>query len=342
MMRPRHIQYSSPSLWTNGSRDKASDAVGRRLSVRVTATALVVAAAILICGCGIEGISARGNSSSPSMNHAVVLVPELNAGWAGWCFFVVGVSGAGGCAGVQHHPPVIAETWSSGDDPPETVGVAVTTSQVARVEINGGMSVPTQAEASLPSYLRAVVIRVGARLRSVGGGFPRMMPLDSNGALLRPSSDEPADQLLQAIPSRRVAEPDHPEGGACGLTLRGPQRQRGVVAKGGSVVTEVPHYSGIIGDGFITCASTSYEVSGWPVLASVLISASQPGARPPALPAIQPLPGHPGVFSLPELAEPGVEPSYARRVAGAWLVVSRAQSAERLTLLRDLSVSVDL
>lgn len=93
-----------------------------------------------------------------------------------------------------------------------------------------------------------------------------------------------------------------------------------------------------------TCVSASYELAGWPLRATVLLSASHPGARPPSLMAMKPLPGHPGVFSVPEVGESvGSETEqYARRVPGAWLVVSRAKPAQRLALLERLRAVVHL
>jgi len=107
------------------------------------------------------------------------------------------------------------------------------------------------------------------------------------------------------------------------------------------MVTEVPSFSGLIGRGFLSCASASYSLAGWPLLATVLVSASHPGAPPPNLPALKPIPGHPGLFEAPGAA--GEEGTlFARRVPGAWLVVSRAKAAQRLALLDRLRVVLDL
>jgi hypothetical protein len=90
----------------------------------------------------------------------------------------------------------------------------------------------------------------------------------------------------------------------------------------------------------LTCESASYNLNGWPLRASVLLSASNPGAPPPALERMTPVVGHPGVYSAPgsEGGQPDTE-MLARRVPGAWLVVSQAKLSQRLKLLEHLRVT---
>jgi hypothetical protein len=247
---------------------------------------------------------------------------------------------------------VIEETWNGGNEPPETVGIAVTTDEVARMEISegssiatrvgDGISVPTRAEKGLPTELRVAVVKVdGKNLFGSHVTGPYFIPLNADGQVIPQPHGETASQLILPISTRNVSDPANPSRGICEIKIRA--RPRGLSANGGSVITEVHSYSGFVGQGFITCASTSYELAGWPLLATVLISASHPGARPPSLPAMKPLPGHPGVFSAPGGEEEGPEGElYARRMPGAWLLVSRAKPAQRLALLQRLRATVHL
>lgn len=321
---------------------------GRRTAWLLSVGIALITSSILGVGCGTATISVgKGGSSDATDPYEVLFLPETNAGWAGWCFVAVGVPG-GACGDGEQHAPVIEETWNGGEEPPETVGVAVTTDEVARVEIgqgsrsvatrvDGGTSVPTRIEKGLPAGLRVVVAKIDGP--HVSGAY--FIPLNAHGAVIQQASGETASQLIQAIPTRRVSDPANPSRGICEIKMRA--RPRDLSATRGSVITEVHGYSGFVGDGFITCASTSYELAGWPLLATVLISASHPGARPPLLPAMKPLPGHPGVFSAPggERSEPEGE-LYARRVHGGWLVVSRAKPIQRLVLLENLRVTIHL
>jgi hypothetical protein len=309
--------------------------------------ATVISSAMIASGCGAVATSVgrAGPRSGATDRYEVLLIPEINAGWAGWCFVAVGVEG-GACGNGENHAPVIGENWHGGEEPPETVGVAVTTNQVARVQIghgnrsvatrvDDGKSVPTRGERRLPPGLRVVVIKIDGP--HLGGAY--FIPLSADGAVIPQAPGETASQLIQAIPTRRVSHPAEPSPGICELEMGA--RPRDLSATRGRVITEIHSYSGFVGDGFITCASTSYELAGWPLLATVLISASHPGASPPPLPAMKPLPGHPDVFTTPGGERPGPEGElYARRVEGGWLVVSKAKSAQRLALLKDLRVTI--
>jgi hypothetical protein len=296
---------------------------------------------MLASGCGASVSAGAGGGSDAAAPYKVLFVPETIAGSAGWCF---GAAGAGACGDGEQHAPVIEESWSGGGEPPKTVGVAVTTDQVARVAIGRVGSgdarviegtVATRAETGLPAGLRVVVVKINRHLP--GSQF---IPLSANGSVIPQASGETASQLMLPIPTRKVRDPANPSGGICEIKLK--TRSSDLSASDGRVITEVHGYSGFVGTGFITCASTSYNLAGWPLRATVLLSASHPGARPPSLMAMKPLPGHPGVFSVPgEEEPPGPETEqYARRVPGAWLLVSRAKPAQRLALLERLRAVV--
>ncbi len=319
----------------------------RGIAVRLLlAGVAAIASAMLVSACGASISVGTGGDSGAANPYNVLLVPETTAGWAGWCFGPVGIPG-GACGNGQQRAPVIEETWNGGDQPPETVGVAVTTDQVARVAIgegnsiatgvSNGISVPTRAEKGLPTGLRAVVIKIDGQ-HIHGAHF---IPLNAHDEVISQPPGETASRLMLPIPIRKVSDPANPSRGICEIKLK--DRPSDLSVSDGRVITEVHSYSGFVGAGFITCASTSYELAGWPLRATVLISASHPGATPPSLPAMKPLSGHPGVFSTPTGEPPGPESElYARRVQGGWLVVSKAKPIQRLALLEHLRATVHL
>jgi hypothetical protein len=298
------------------------------------------------CGAAVISVGRGDDSSGAGAPYEVLFSPDTNAGWAGWCFGGVGVQG-GQCGNGQRHAPVIEESWNSNDVPPETVGIAVTTDKVARVEIGEGrsfttrvgtgISVPTRTEKGLPTDLRVAVVRVeGKDLFASDAGGPSFISLDAHGVVIPQPSGETASQLIHAIPTRSVPNPGDPARGICEIKTK-----KHLSAYAGSVITEVHGYSGFIGEGFISCASTSYELAGFGPQATVLLSASHPGTSPPPLPKMKALPGHPGVFATPGGGPPEDEENlFARRAPGAWLLVGQANAVQKLALLEQLRVII--
>jgi len=310
---------------------------------------ILSACAVGVVILGAVSCSGAGSASSVSKSAEVLLVPELNAGTAGWCMIRVSAS-EGGCPVVRSDPPIVAETWTSGDRPPATEGYAITTEEVAAVSVDGEAPVSTRAESVLPSGLRAVVVEIHGPESQPGSGVPkhrpRFTPLNAKGnaipqsAAVRPSANDPSGPLSVTVPTRTVTNPAHPSSGICRIAVA---RFRGLKVLGGSVVAQATPYSGLIGQGFLSCASTSYNLNGWSLLAGMLLNASHPGATPPPLPGMEPLSGHPGIFEAPgtEGSVPE-EDLIARRVHGAWLVVARAKQQQRLRLLEQLRATVHI
>jgi hypothetical protein len=300
----------------------------RRLGCILVAVVVVLAAS-----------SCAGSADSISESHEILLVPSINAGWAGWCAISVDPS-FGGCPPGRSRPPILAESWSSGGPPRNTVGYAVTTAQVAAVSFDGEPAIPTHAEAALPDGLRGVGIEIhGKSLLEESETIPRFKPLNEKLEVIpQPTGAHflPERQLGIEVPTRNLGNLVHPTSGACRISA---DRLGRLTVEGGSVITQVMSYSGLIGQGFISCASTSYNLEGWPLLAGMLLNASHPGSTPPRLAMMKPLPGHPGIFEAPGSEE---EDMVARRVRGAWLVVARAKLKQRLTLLEHLHAEVQL
>jgi hypothetical protein len=332
-------------------REYARGAQARRIALRLSLLGVVaVVGGVSVSGCGTATISAGSAGRTGAANgYDVLLVPEANAGWVGWCVLPVGVSG-GACGNGDQHPPVIEEQWSGSDQRRESVGVAVTTDKVARVAIGegsygdarllGGKSVPTRSERGLPAGLRVVLARIaGTDLLGSHSGPPHFIPLRSDGAVIPQAAGEAGSQLMLPVPTRAASTLAGVSAGICQIKIEG--RSADLSMSGATVITEAHSYSGFVGTGFITCASASFEFAGWPLRVSVLISAAHPGAQPPALPAMTPLPGHSGVFSVPGGGQSASESEqYARRVPGGWLVVGKAKPAQRLALLERLRAVV--
>src|SRR5580704_6049184 len=76
-----------------------------RADWRLLAAAAVFVSALLVCGCGVASISVGRVGTGPTDTERpfeVLLIPEVNAGWAGWCFVAVGVRG-GACGNGGNH-----------------------------------------------------------------------------------------------------------------------------------------------------------------------------------------------------------------------------------------------
>jgi hypothetical protein len=295
----------------------------------------VVAAVIFV----LTASSCAGSADLISESREVLLVPSLNAGWVGWCVISVDPS-FGGCPPGRSRPPILAESWSSGGPPRETDGYAVTTSQVVAVSFDGEPAIPTHAEAALPDGLRGVGLEIrGKSLLEESETIPRFTPLNEKGEVIpRPTEARslPQGPLGMEVPTRNLRNPGHPTSGACRISA---EHLNGLMVGGGSVITRIAAYSGLMGQGFLSCGSTSYNLDGWPLLAGMLLNASHPGSAPPRLAAMRPLLGHPGIFEAPGSEE---EEMVARRVHGAWLVVARAKLKQRLSLLEHLRATVHL
>ena len=292
------------------------------------AVALLVTCAMIVTAC---------SSSVPVTNDAevvnagrVLLVPQVDAGWAGWCAITTN-GGVGGCPPGRGRLPIVAESWGSGGPPAATVGYAVTSDRVRFVEFDNGHRVPTVAGSGLPDQLRSAVVEIrGKELLDESSILPRFIPLDVHGRQIRQTGSF-GHMLGVSVPTRFGGDKDGAARKPCQI-LTAPMA--GLSERGGSVVSEVKSYGGLIAQGFLSCASESYILQGWPLLAGVLLNAGHPGSAPAPLMYMTPLRGHPGIFQAP-----GPEGSnaagelLAKRFAGGWLVTARAKLRQRLMLL---------
>jgi hypothetical protein len=251
---------------------------------------IAAGAVLLIASCA--GSSAH---SSVAKNQNILLVPPISAGTVGWCMVTLP---EGGCAAGRSRPPIVAETWVSNGSPAVALGYALTTGRVAYVSINGRSSpIPTTTKSGLPDGLRMALIKISG-LDPERERLPRFTPLDAEGRGISQSAGRGVEirqgVLAKEVPVTSVRSPMRPGSGVCRIEV---QSFDGITANAGSVIITPSRQSGFIGQGYLACASTSYNLKGWPLLASVLLDADHPGVAPPPLPYMQqPLPRHPGIF----------------------------------------------
>jgi hypothetical protein len=285
----------------------------------------------------VASCSAGSGGPRAAKGSAVLLVPEVNAGVVGWC---LSTPPGSGCARGRSRPPVIAETWSSRAST-VTFGYALTAGVVRSVSVDGGGPIATQPQDALPDSLRSVAVEIPG-LDPERERLPRFTPRNAAGEIIGQSPGRGAEfssgSISTEVHIRNIGDPAWPRSGACRIVSKG---LVDVTAHAGSVISAVRAYSGLIGEGYISCASTSYTAYGWPLLACVLLDASHPGAAPRPLPEMKPLRGHEGVFYAPGPEGAGLERGLvARRIPGGWLVVSRAKLEQRVKLLEHLHAEV--
>lgn len=306
-----------------------------RFAAFVVAT---VATAVVLSAC-----AGSGDPWSTAKYDEVLLVPQLRAGWAGWCMVRVNPEGEGGCGGPRSHAPIFAEDWSSGGPPALTVARAVMSKEVTSVGFGGEPPIRTRVDAALPDGLRTVAIVIhGKELLSEHTSLPRFIPLDARGKQI-PQTNSGLLEANQGVIAQSQPTVTVGAATASGICEINAVHVSGLTREEGEVIARVRSYSGLIGKGFLACADTSYSLHGWSPLVSVLLSAEHPGSTPPALPAMTAVPGHPGIFQAPsEEAQPS-EDMVARRIPGAWLAVSKGEGLQqRLRLLNYVRAKLDL
>jgi hypothetical protein len=278
-------------------------------------------------------------------NEEVILFPYRGAGAGGWC--ATTINRDGGCPSFRlpvFQGPIILEDWtgrSSSSEAPVDEAIVLTSDQVSAIVLDGRAPVATRRESGLPNGMRAAVVelRGGSRIHVFGVTAPPPFPrshfvaLDAAGHPI-PQTRQPGPPLEFQVPARNWERGKKAPTGVCGLVADGPA---GLLFEGGSVMTAAVPHRDIRGREFVDCVHTTYLLLGFPVEADVLVDAAHPGSFPAQLPAMRALRGHPGVFR-----GPGVNgETVARRVPGAWLLVTKGGSLkQRLLMLRHLRVSV--
>jgi hypothetical protein len=282
-----------------------------------------------------------------AVQRHVYVLAELTGGIAGWC--VTDRPGEGCPIARMFRGPVVADDWVGRIDPVRSEGLALTRSDVRAVSVAGRV-IPPRAEPGLPSGLRAVVVEVegssgptvtippllpGRKPIKMPTSFPHFVPLDSGG---RPIVQKPeaGTPVFFEAPGLSWKPPRVEPKGICQL---GMVHLDGLIVSAGFVATHVSSFSALIGHPFLSCASNSYTFDRQSLVGSVLVDAVHPGAEPASLPTMKPVYGYRGIFSA--LGSNGT--MLARRIPGAWLVVSGGRGEQqRLAVLRELRASVRL
>jgi hypothetical protein len=290
--------------------------------------AVILAVAASACGAAKAGWRVT--------NEAVILVPPVNAGGVGWCVLPLAVAWkTGGCPATLSQAPVVAQTWSTEGQPAFSRGVLITTDKVATVSVRGSAPLVTHRDTFLPAGLRAVVVESSENVAEAHREFPpSVVSMNSRGETIS-QSRRVGQRLSSYYPVKSISAQAGRSTVPCAIRST---RLGGLTFEGGSVTDQIVPYRGVIKGALQACASVSYRMDGWSMLASLLIDGEDPGSSPPPLPAMQPLPGHAGVFIAP--GEEG--PQVARRSVGGWLVVSKGQSQQQRTdLLMSLRATVN-
>ena len=284
-------------------------------------------AATVICAFSISGCSHSADHSPyisrPVPSGHVLLVPELQGGWAGWSM-VTGygtvTEGYGQLRKTSMGP--IAAEGSCEQDAMRVRLYALTTGEVAAVSVAGGTPIPTTTNSTLPDGFREAMVEVRRHNGEPNSrvSCPHMVPLDAHD---RPIERRGRPGMPQAfiLPGTRLWEaPARPPTGVCGFTAA--RLFPEMAAESGYVATLIKPYRGLLGKALLSCASVVYVYhKEHSLTAAVLLNASHPGTTPPPLPAMKPLAGHAGIFEAP-----GSEGELvARRVPGAWLVVEEEE-----------------
>lgn len=271
----------------------------------------------------------------------VMLVPQISAGWAGWCMAVVRRQSSECGNDPATSGPIFSESWSAGKS--VTTGAALTTGEVVAVSVDGGRPIRTRQASAVAGALglRSVIVEIHSKKLEAedNRSYPHFTPLGAKGVVIQRSA-EPDIPLGINLPVRRWRQPEHAPPGVCELGLA---KWPGVSARWGGVVTAVGRsYSGPLGRPFLSCASAEYFREEQPLEAGILLDGSRPGAEPPPLPAMKAVAGHPGIFEAQGMSGEGQ--MLGRRIPHAWLVVEEGGSTleERLALLEHLRATVDV
>ncbi len=268
----------------------------------------------------------------------------------------VGYETASGQSGEQTLPENLDESillreqlaGSNGSSvPPVVRGLLLTSSTVAAVSVDGGAPIPT-VPAVGPAYgLRSVIYEIPGvkpselNIRSEHRVRIVITPLDASGQVISTLSSPHQPLPNPALETRSWEAPAPAALGVCRISA---DYFPGLTAVSGNVTSVLRPVVGAIGPPYLTCANTHYIYRYSPTDESSLYSfmvldAEHPGSAPAAMPAMEPVAGHPGVFQS-RLTGRGL---VARRVPGAWLLVEEGRDLQqRLSLLANLRATVHL
>lgn len=184
---------------------------------------LLVWAATIICAFAVSGCSDDTDRSTfvsrPVPKGHVLLMPELQGGWAGWSMTMSYQTATEG--GSSDGPLTRTSTgpiFAEGSCEESKFGIKVyvlTTQEVAAVSMAGGMPIPTATNSTLPDGLRAAaveIVRQNGR-PSIGLHCPRRTALDAHGKLINGRASRVGHKRLDC-PARGTGKSPHVHQGA--------------------------------------------------------------------------------------------------------------------------------
>jgi hypothetical protein len=316
----------SPSRW--GPRSRAARP-GRRLIGAVVGCALLITA----CASNSQGsgtVASRFGTIVPTGGR-VLLVPDLDAGSAGWC---IAEPAGGGCATEPITEPIVSQQWSSSGPPNQTEGTALTTSSATSVNV-GGADVPTRREAGLLKGFRVVTLRIpGYSLEGrPASQKPRFVGQDAAGHELA-THDSSVRLATLEMPTVNTPASIDPSSAGCRIGVNQNMRLR-ITSQ--TALRRVRAQQGLVSGAMMACVTAEIKDDGAALRAALLLDAREPGTAPQALPAMRKISGM-DAFEAPIVEGEIV----ARRVAHAWLVVSgRASKSQKVAALDALRPTVE-
>ena len=290
-----------------------------------------------------------GYAVAGGYRYRISLVPSLEVGQIGWCAAITTTSksgqleslGTGSCAdaptsGALLFAPQVGQGLS----------FVFTAASVHAIQLPRRRPVLTMS-ARLPFGYRAAVFQYVEPT----DGLARVTSYEQFGIAALDASGEqiPYDGSgMPNEPTKSWGPGQTPAAGSCSVTARAGANLRFGV---GSVVTSIVPAPPVVGAAFLPClernvrldstSPRSLPIDERVMQIYVLLNASDPSVPAPALPYMQPLPGHPGTLENPELPLPDALSSgmTARRVGNAWVAVIGGRTAEqRLAVLSQISL----
>jgi hypothetical protein len=324
----------------------------------VMTTAIVVALVFLFSS---GSSNATGRRDQPGGGRAIQtsdvqkssfnvrLYPATIVGMASYCLAVEenGRTGGSDCGGVPTVPGPFAGEYGFGAGT-RSISIVVTVPEVASILVNRVRRVSPVAVPGLPYGLRAARIETSeteslppAMKEAVRRGGAVLVAYDAQGHRLpeAPSVNDRQARVLVWGHRRATLRFDrgmpplpHPPSSPCRLSVNG---LPGLNAIGGQVAQDIRPFPGkLIGEAFLPCVETEYQLGNEPLRALVMLNAADPSGRAGEMPGFHPLPGAPGFFT-----EGGT--LTAKRSGNAWLVVGQGSSLrQRIEVLRRLTATV--
>jgi hypothetical protein len=348
-------------------RSRASRLGGRRALMVALALVLVggaTAGAVISSSRSrpLSGTLPQGPSNAGPSHYRISVFPYMAVGWSGWCSSVVFNSDRSreatdyGCNPVESSGPFVAGGHQFGD-PAGEYSYGIVSDAVAYLRLSSGATLTPVSSPRLPPGTLAYF--TFERQSDKPPLFKPVRLFNASGAQLAQPVISRED-AVEHLPQLAV-NPYRPGSARCAVHIAPAAH---LVAFGETVTPPLAwprHQAGA----FLACANATFELNATRLGVAVLVNASDPAQPAPALPELQPDPGHPGVLTGHELGNIGFHQGFsvadfgggqafntptrhqqfadhdvsARRVGEGWIVVEGGTAAQRALLLAHLSTA---